>query len=210
MRRKAAIASMALGILLVIGAASLLLYNQWDDDRAAQAASQAAQALLERINDIPATSTPNAWEPEEILPADAEVLNDAKKEMPVIELEGHSYIGVVDIPLFDLSLPVMETWSYDKLKISPCRYTGSIYEDNLVIMAHNYKRHFRNISSLTNGEPIIFRDADGVEYRYVVVLIETVNSNNLQGMIETEYDLTLFTCTYGGQARVAVRCMADT
>jgi sortase (surface protein transpeptidase) len=36
----------------------------------------------------------------------------------------------------------------------------------------------------------------------------TVPPSSVYEVTHSEYDLTLFTCTYGGQARVVVRCVA--
>ncbi len=62
-----------------------------------------------------------------------------------MKIDGNYYIGVLTIPSLDLSLPVMEDWDDEKLKISPCRYAGSLYQKNLVIAGHNYQRHFNGI-----------------------------------------------------------------
>ena len=45
----------------------------------------------------------------------------------------------------------MESWSYPKLKVAPCRYRGSAYLDDLIIAAHNYDRHFGRINTLLPG-----------------------------------------------------------
>jgi len=35
-----------------------------------------------------------------------------------------------------------------------------------------------------------------------------VKATDIEGMVHSGYDLTLFTCTYGGKARITVRCEA--
>jgi len=59
------------------------------------------------------------------------------------EIDGNNYIGVIDIPCLGLSLPIISDWSYPNLKIAPCRYKGSAYQDNLIIAGHNYQSHFK-------------------------------------------------------------------
>lgn len=100
----------------------------------------------------------------------------------------------------------MAQWDYQRLKIAPCRYTGSTKTDNLVIAAHNYARHFGNLSKLTAGERISFVDMDGIVTVYEVALVETMEPTAIEEMTDGSYDLSLFTCTYGGQYRVTVRC----
>jgi sortase A len=126
--------------------------------------------------------------------------------MPVISIDGNDYIGVLDIPELDISLPVMSEWSYPKLKIAPCRYTGTIYMNNMVIAAHNYDSHFGRLKELQSGDSITFADTDGNLFYYEVTDMEVLEPTAIEDMKNSGYDLTLFTCTYGGKTRYTVRC----
>lgn len=128
------------------------------------------------------------------------------KEMTVVEIKGEKYIGYVSIPELNLELPVMADWSYRKLRKSPCHYTGSTKTDDLVIFAHNYSRHFGKLNRLSLGDEVIFTDMNGVVIEYQVVDTDELSPYAVEEMTAGEYDLTLFTCTYGGRARVTVRC----
>ena len=79
-----------------------------------------------------------------------------------------------------------------------------IEDGNIVIAAHNYKAHFGNITTLQEEDQVIFTDVSGNENRYYVAGIETVEPIDVEGVINSLYDMTLFTCTYGGKARVVV------
>lgn len=127
-------------------------------------------------------------------------------DMPVVNIEGEEYIGLLEIPALDLKLPVMNEWNYARLKKSPCRYTGTAYQNNLVISAHNYESHFGRLKELPDGSRIAFTDADGNRFLYEVILIETLMPTDVDEMKSGEFDLTLFTCTVGGKQRVTVRC----
>lgn len=144
---------------------------------------------------------------EDMLIAEDEMLAPTPypSEMPTMDIDGQTYIGYLEIPTIGVTLPVMSDWSYPKLRIAPCRYWGTIYDGSLVIMAHNYERHFGRISSLNLGDPVQFVDAEGNIYRYVVAAQETLERRDMRRMIDNEYDLTLFTCTYGGAKRITVR-----
>jgi len=126
-------------------------------------------------------------------------------EMPTMTIGGQQYIGYLELPTIALNLPVMSDWSYPQLRKAPCRYTGSAYEDNMVIMAHNYERHFGNLTSLNIGDPVQFVDAQGSIFRYRVAAHETLAPTDVAPMVDNAYDLTLFTCTYGGASRITVR-----
>lgn len=128
-------------------------------------------------------------------------------EMPVSRYNGQDYIGMLEIPALDLKLPVISQWSYPRLRIAPCRYSGSAYTNDLVISAHNYAAHFGYLNQLHEGAAVIFTDADGNIFNYRVDWKETLNPRDVEYMKESEWDLTLFTCTPGGSYRVAVRCI---
>lgn len=127
-------------------------------------------------------------------------------EMPLEKIKGNYYIGILEIPLLKLSLPVMSDWSYPKLRVAPCRYAGSVYSGDLVIAGHNYSRHFGSIKRLQDGDEVRFTDADGNVFFYTVTRLEQLGRYDVDKMKHSDSDLTLFTCTYGGRSRVTVRC----
>lgn len=127
-------------------------------------------------------------------------------EMPVENIEEDLYIGILEIPSLQLSLPVMSDWSYPNLKKAPCRYAGSAYTNDLIVSAHNYQCHFGSLKSLIPGDRITFTDTQGNCFLYEVTEIEILEPTAIEQMQNGSWDLTLFTCTYGGQKRVTVRC----
>ena len=132
-----------------------------------------------------------------------------KMDMPEVALPGveeAGCIGILEIPALHLRLPVLSTWSYALLKKAPCRYTGNVYLDNMVIAAHNSKAHFKKLSQLEKGDIITFTDAVGNVFSYEVAGIEILQPEEVDDMTSGQWPLTLFTCTYGGASRVTVRC----
>lgn len=110
--------------------------------------------------------------------------------------------------LIDLKLPVLSEWSYLLLKKAPCRYSGSAYLDNLVIVAHNYRTHFGKLKELEVGTEVIFTDAAGNRFEYKVAAVEALTPQSVEDMTSGEWALSLFTCTLDGKSRVTVRCEA--
>jgi sortase A len=188
---------MMAGLLLIGAALVLFCYNKWDANRADQAAQAVASSLAEQIPE---------WTDETEVDVMATL---AGKEMPTIEVDGQSYIGLLEVPSLDLTLPVMEEWDYDRLKTAPCRYAGSAYEDDLVVAGHNYSRHFSQLKWLPTGSEIKFTDVDGNVFRYTVTQVETLQPDETDRMVEAsdDWDLTLFTCTTGGGSRCTLRCV---
>ena len=76
----------------------------------------------------------------------------------------------------------------------------------MIIAGHNYSRHFGGLKNLAIGEEISFRDVDGHIFQYQVDDIETIPGTAVEDMDAGEWDMTLFTCTYGGKSRVTIRC----
>lgn len=205
MRSKAGIICMLLGTVLIFGALSLFLSNQREAKEAEQFTGSLLPVLIEKIEEKEETDTqPLTY----TLPVGTpiEYLDPSAFEMTEEEINGHAYIGYLSIPKLELELPVMADWSYPKLQISPCRYTGSVRGEDLVIMAHNYASHFGGLSKLSEGDSVIFTDMDGIVTEYEVVAQDVLAPNAVEEMTAGDYDLTLFTCTYGGKSRVTVYC----
>lgn len=198
MRNKAGVACMLLGAALV--AAALLLF--FGNRSEASEAAAASEAVLPQVEAAIAERTGGAGEAE----APAALPDPYDPEMTVVEIDGYGYVGYLSIPSLGLELPVMADWDYTRLRIAPCRYAGSTRTDDLVIAAHNYARHFGALQTLRPGDAVWFTDMDGVVTAYAVAVVEVLQPTAVEEMTAGEYDLTLFTCTYGGQSRVTVRC----
>ena len=196
------------GVLCMIAALALVVYNDRESDRAEAAAAeinaQLVEAITERIEKNKAEGT---------VPSRANAYikyMDYVPDMPTEEIDGYEYIGVIEVPAEEISLPVMAEWDYVRLKISPCRFVGSYYTNNMVICAHNYSRHFYQLLSIAVGTDVYFTTVEGVQYHYVVSNREEVYPNEVERMCDAaggSWDLTLFTCFLGGRTRCAVRCV---
>ncbi len=182
-----------LGLVLILGAGGLFGYNLWVDYQAGVQSDAAAIAIVESIQ----------GDGMDIL--DVEDGYNAER-LQVAELDGAYYMGVLTIPALEKILPIQSDWSTEKLKTSPCRYSGTLQDGEFVIAGHNYKRHFSGLSTLSIGESIVFTDLEGKQTFFEVKEIYTVAATDIEGMVNSGYDLSLFTCNYGGKARVTVRC----
>ena len=188
------------GLLLIAAALFLACFNLWDERRATNSAGEALREL-EAVRPEEAEATE---------PGEAEIpayLLDPGREMPAVEVDGGRYIGVLEVPSLGLELPVMETWSYPNLRVAPCRYSGSAYQDDMIVAAHNYKTHFGRLKELRPGDEVCFTDTEGNVFRYAVAELETLGKYDVEEMTSGDWALTLFTCTYGGKSRVTVRCL---
>ena len=197
-----------LGGLCLLAALALTVRNLRQEARAQTAAEQTLQTLAPIVQTAADAQTPLEAE---AVPADEQVIPDyqldPQMEMPVTTIDGVDYIGVLEIPALKLTLPVAGDWSYALLDLAPCRYAGSAYLDDLVILGHNYRGFFRDLSQLQPGDAVFFTDTDGNRFPYAVSDFEQLRPSRTEDMLAGDWDLTLFTCTPGAQSRLAVRCL---
>lgn len=187
---------MVIGLMLVAAALLLTFYNLWDERRAAE---ETADALMKLDAEMQATS-----EEEENVP---DYVRYPDMEMPTIEINGNTYIGELSIPVLDLRLPILSEWSESLLGVSPCRYRGSVYRKDMIIAGHNYRCHFGAFGSLSIGDEVQFTDVEKHVFNYEIEDIEVIDGADVERMQEGDWDLTLFTCTYGGKTRLTIRCI---
>ncbi len=187
MPKKSGVILISLGAVLILAALLLFLYNRSEDRRA----GQEAESLLEDVRSSMAADT------------------DPEPQEELAEEITYDYAGVIAIPDLSLELPVIDQWSYARLKVAPCRQSGAAADGDLVIAAHNYKSHFGYLDRLQPGASVIFTDMEGTVYRYAVEEIRQLapeDAEDVSSVFSSEYPLVLYTCTPGGKARVAVFC----
>lgn len=193
------IAIVMIGIGVAVVAVAVM--HSWHNAKEDKQAAQNSKELLYELKD-PMAGHPKG-ELEEKLP---DYLLHPEKEMPVAEVNGNLCVGILEVPSYELTLPILNTWSDSNLKIAPCRYAGSAYQNNLVLAGHNYKSHFGRLKRLPEKDTIIFTDMEGNRFSYQVKKREVLESNEVEEMKTGDWDLTLFTCTNGGKDRLALRC----
>lgn len=198
----------------MIVAAAALCWNNVQEAKTADAASQTVLAAIK--NSLPAEAaepeapvTTTALRLTEDLFAPYETTTVTQETAPAdIVIDDSAYCGYLSIPALGLELPVRSDLSYPALKKSPCCFNGSALTNDFIIAAHNYPAHFGRIGNLVSGDQLIFTDTGGNVYEYIVAYTEiiagTAPAQMFSGQAE-EWDLTLFTCTLGGQSRVTVR-----
>ena len=202
MRHKIGTFLMLCGMVLLLSSLGLFLSNR----REAENAELQSSILLPQLVDM--AQQPETQEetrlPEPEIPE--ELLTPEDVKMEEVEIDGHVYIGYLSMPTVELELPIMSDWSYEKLTIAPCRYYGTLRGKDLVLLAHNYDRHFGRLNDLKVGDSVYFTEMDGTVTAYKVVARDILDPYAVEEMTAGLYDLTLFTCTYGGQSRVTVYC----
>lgn len=173
-----------IGLFLILVAGGWYVYNIVEDNNAGKQATD----LLEKMEE-------------------QQTEQHGCEDLPVIIVEDDAFCGKLAIEKLGIELPVYDEWNYTRLKTAPCRYTGSIDKNDIIIAAHNYKSHFGNLKQLQIGDEILFIDAYTTQHRYSVKEITTLDGTAVTDMKAGEWDFTLFTCTKDGEQRVTVRCI---
>lgn len=187
----------AAGTIFIAASIGLSVYNNIEDRNAGKKSESVLPLLAEEAGASEFKNVPIY-----------QIYED--EDMPAVEIDGVKYIGILEIPKLDIELPIINELDYSELKNAPCRYSGSVYSDNLIIAGHNYKSHFGRLKELQTGDSVIFTDADGNRFTYAVETSEELAADEVDEMLdETGWDLTLFTCTTDGSMRKTIRCVKD-
>lgn len=167
-----------IGVIILIIASSMTVYNKYIELKAGE---KSIEVLKELKSDI----------------------KEEKEKTLSLNIDGNDYIGIISIPSLNLELPIMN--NYDNLNIAPGRYYGSQENDNLIICAHAYKKHFKYIRNLSQKDIIIITNTSNEKVVYEVLEVEILSPTEVEKMINNDFDLTLYTCTSDGLNRITVR-----
>lgn len=204
--RRAGCALLAVGAGLLLAALLLFLHNVREDAAAGKAAEEALTGIRLAIQARAPEKTAPAETSADMPQTQTEPEETAHPTLPVVTIEGFDYIGYLSIPDSDLEVPVMADWSMEKLQIAPCLQYGSPLTDDAVIAGHNYQKHFRALQDIRLGQSVRFTDMAGGTIDYTVANVKIVDPRNVYEVINSAYDLVLYTCTTGGRTRVIVEC----
>ena len=168
--------------LLLIGGLLLLIAGGWllmnlQED---QAAGEAAERYLQKLQ-----------------PA----------EQQLMQAEGALFCTTLSIERLDLELPIFQQYSEAHLKEAPCRWSGSLQTQDLIIAGHNYTKHFGRLHRMRAGDEVVLTDGLGAKHTFIVKEKTTLDGTAVEDMKAGDWDLTLFTCTKGRKQRVTLRCV---
>lgn len=194
------------GSVLIFAALCLCVFNI-SESRIAAKRSQTSlselKAVIEKASEPAKTSAADSNEDDLF----AQYEEPASSEMSTVAIDDTGYCGYLTIAELGLELPVINDFSYGALNTAPCRYSGSTDGNDLIIAAHNYSSHFGRLERLSDGSEIVFTDCKGKAFHYNVISIEEIRGSDVEEMLgrdNTEWDMTLFTCTLSGKSRITV------
>ena len=168
-RRRRGIILLAIGILLLSVAGGWYVANIWED----RAAGEYTDKILEKID------------------GSVELQAVAKDDDNlVVIVDEEAFCGKIIIEKLGIELPIFQDWNYKKLKKAPCRYSGGVETNDMIIAAHNYNSHFGKINVMKNGDKIVFIDALGESNHFEVREVVLLDGSAVGEMKSGEWDFT--------------------
>lgn len=194
---------MIIATIAIIGAVGLLIYNNIEENRVRDENNSIVSSIESNmdqysdLNDEGQVEKDLSW-----LDYGKAVGTDYSKT-----IDGITYIGILYFPSIEnLSVPVIDTCTDSLLKVSSCRYSGSMKTGDMIIAGHSYKAIFGRLgSNMVVGDLIYFKDLAGNVYKYELTSIESLLPTDVKKMQQGNWDLTIFTCSYDNQERLTYR-----
>lgn len=165
------------GVLLLAAAMSLFLFGAWKSATQREELSEAMLSMQELFND-----------------STAGLIGDwAGEDMPQLEIDGRNYIGLLEVPECGIALPVAAAWETGLFPFRPARYSGTLYNDSLVIGGSNAEDSFAFIGQLDAGDWVNFTDVQGIRYVFAVSKITHNTTIDIDELRSFDTPLLLFT-----------------
>ena len=187
-QRRKGLVLMAMGFACLVAALTLFGTYTWEDYQIGRASSE----VLGKMEQLDPS---DACEPE------------GNQQMPYYTIDGINYLGRIQIPSVGIDLPVIADYSMEALQTAPARYSGDYYANNMVICGHSFMWQFGPLHSMRPGDDVYLLTADDKVLHYRTMDIEIVGPYEVDRMTKSEYDLSLFCCTWDSANRITPRCM---
>lgn len=124
-------------------------------------------------------------EPEPAIPEER-----SNNEMPVLSIDGVDFVGILELPAYDVALPVCGDW--DTMLPCPSRYSGSVYDGSMIIGATSQQGQFDFYRQISVGDVVYFTDMTGSRFSYKVSEIFYREHAGNEVLESNQATLTLF------------------
>ena len=181
-----------IGCLLVAASLALLAYSRIHGE---QARKHNAETVAQIASIIPPRS-------------DGAMDSYSNMEMPVLQISGEDYIGMLDIPAFGLTLPIGSSWDTGKVTTYPCRFWGTVYDGSLIVGGADQPGQLDCLDQIWDGSVVTVTDMTGGVFRYVVSRVERSKTAAAEVLTDSGADLTLFVRDAYNLEYIIVRCQA--
>lgn len=186
--KKVSLTVRILGIALILVSVGILLVNLIHREQAKQK-NAAAVAQLRSLMPPEQQGNPQDY---------------YQQEMPVLQLDGVDYVCLLEIPSQGIVLPVQNEWNTTALKSRPCKFWGSIYNENCIIGGSGNQFDF--CARLDLGDSVSLTDMEGTVFTCYVQRIDRSSGAGFDRLSQGDYPLTLFVRQEYASEYIIVRC----
>lgn len=179
-----------LGVCLILAGALLLLGFQAQ----AKFAARNTRAIYDRIDALLPPRSPGV----------SGIFADPA--MPVLDLDGTDFCGILEIPAYGARLPIADQWKSGNTRKYPCRFRGSVYDSTLVIGGSDQTGQLNFCDRIDVGEKIRIIDLMGMEFSFSVTRVDRRKSAEGSWLISSDADLTIFVRDAMSLEYLALRC----
>ena len=162
------------GICLLVGAIVILALWRLDINNSEKRAQYYVNTLQELIPD----------------PQNAALEERRDNAMSVLSVDGTDFVGIIEIPHYDSSLPVGAAWG--KSSEYPCRFSGSVYDGTMQIGATTQKGQYDFYRELSVGDTVVYTDMEGNRYTFAVTSLRYEKHVDQATLQREDATLTLF------------------
>lgn len=162
------------GTLLLMAACAILFLWQWN----IHASQQQTQDYVHTLRSL--------------IPEVQNVALEAKRDnsMPLLSLDGKDFIGILEMPLYESTLPVCADWG------NPSQYprclSGSIYDRSIQIGATSQAGQYDFYRELSVGDSVFFTDMEGNRYALEISDLRYKKHADQTALQSCDAALTLF------------------
>ena len=146
------------GVLLILAGLGIFLYMQTAQKKAGQQIGVYVEQLQQSIPEVR-----DAFEEER-----------TDMDMPVMEVSGEDFVGILEVPAYGAEFPIGNEWENDIIIKYPCRYWGSLYDGSLIIGGGTDEGQLEFAEDISIGDIIQITDMTGARYSYEVSWVEKV------------------------------------
>ena len=145
---------------------------------------------------------------EAMLPPDTAGVTEANTtaEMPALELDGEDIVAVLEIPAYQVRLPVGSAWDATAVPSYPRRFFGTVYNGSLVVGGSDRRGQLACSKRLDIGDTVTVTDMSGAVFAYAVEKVERAKTATVGSLVDDEADLTLFVRDTFSLDYILIRC----
>ncbi len=175
-RIKVSTITLLLGVLLIIIAMVLLIMTQMSQKQAAYDSKEIVTQLRTMMPEV-----------HDEVPDDR-----VNMMMPAMTLDGISFCGIIELPIYNTELPIRQSWDKTAALYVPCKYLGSLYDGSLIIGGSDKHGQFDFMQQITKGDCVYITDMVGGKYSYTVSVVKKSSNVSTDYLKSMDADLVLF------------------